>query len=382
MSKLTPSRWVEAMTSTAPRTVSGPIRVAVVGCGVVAQTAHLPLLRRLNDFSIVAIADSNPDALTACAPIAKRARQTTDYRELFTPWIADAVVLSLPTAMHAEAAKAAFDAGLHVYLEKPVATALEDAVPLLDSWRTSRRVGMIGHNYRFNPLYVKLKQMLTSGRIGTPRDARMAFTTPATGTPSWKDRRAEGGGALLDLGTHEIDLARFLFESEVAFVTATIESRRSEHDRAEILLEFENDVFVKITLGLGDAFADRMQVIGETGSLYVDRAESLDVHFTPAANTPLSSGEFAAMLSSPRARATHLYAKLRAPFNEPSFGLALKAFGNAITTGMPASPDLDDGFAALAVIAAAKRSSREGRKVAMTEINVNLSTAADETTGA
>ncbi|MEP6508348.1 MAG: Gfo/Idh/MocA family oxidoreductase [Gemmatimonadales bacterium] len=375
-SRLTPSRWVEAITSTTPRTVSGPIRVAVVGCGVVAQTAHLPLLRRLNDFSIVAIADSNPDALAACAPIAKRARRTTDYRELLTPWIADAVVLSLPTSMHAEAAKAAFDAGLHVYLEKPVATDRENAVPLLDSWRASRRVGMIGHNYRFNPLYVKLKQMLADGRIGTPRDARMAFTTAASGTPSWRDRRAEGGGALLDLGTHEIDLARFLFDSEVAFVTATIESRRSEHDRAEMLLEFENDVFVKITLGLGDTFADRMQVIGEAGSLYVDRAESLDVQFTPAANTPLSSGEFAAMLASPRARATHLYAKLRAPFNEPSFGLSLKAFGNAITTGMPASPDLDDGFAALAVIAAAELSSREGRKVGMTEISQNLTLSA------
>ena len=231
---------------------------------------------------------------------------------------------------------------------------------------------MIGHNYRFNPLYVKLKQMLASGRIGNPRDARMAFTTPASGTPSWRDRRAEGGGALLDLGTHEIDLARYLFECEVAFVTATIESRRSEHDRAEMLLELENDVFVKLTLGLGDTFADRMQVIGETGSLFVDRAESLDVQFTPAANTPMSSGEFAAMLPSPRARATHLYAKLRAPFNEPSFGLSLKAFGDAIKSGKPASPDLNDGFAALAVIAAAELSSREGRRVAMTEVRDSL----------
>ena len=372
ISRLTPSRWMEAITSPSARPVSGPIRVAVVGCGVVAQTAHLPLLRRLNDFSIVGIADVNPEALNLCGPIAKRARQTTDYRELLTPWMADAVVLSLPTSMHAEAAKAAFEGGLHVYLEKPVATDLADVPSLLHAWKTSHRVGMIGHNYRFNPLYVKLKQMLANDRIGTPRDARMAFTTPGAANPSWRDRRAEGGGALLDLGTHEIDLARFLFDSEVAFVTATIESRRSDHDRAELLLEMENDVFVKITLGLGDTFADRMQVIGETGTLFVDRAESLDVQFTPAANTPMSSGEFAAMFPSPKARATHLYAKLRAPFNEPSFGLSLKAFANAITTGKPASPDLNDGVAALAVIAAAELSSRENRRVAMSEVNQNL----------
>jgi len=70
---------------------------------------------------------------------------------------------------------------------------------------------------------------------------------------SWRDVRAEGGGALLDLGTHEIDLARYLFDSEVEFVTAKIESRRADHDRAELVLELENDVFIKITVGLGDA---------------------------------------------------------------------------------------------------------------------------------
>jgi len=369
ISRLTPSRWVEAITSTTPRSVTGPIRVAVIGCGTVAQTAHLPLLRRLGDFAIVGISDTDPAMLSAATPIAKRARQTMDYRELLTPWMADAVVISLPTRLHAEAAKAAFEGGLHVYLEKPIATDLREVQPVLDAWRASRRVGMVGHNYRFNPLYAKLKQMLASGRIGMPRDARMLFTAPASVSGSWRDVRAEGGGALLDLGTHEIDLARFLFDSEVAFVTATIESRRAEHDRAELLLELENDVYVKITVGLGEAFGDRIQVIGESGSLYVDRAESLDVEYTPAAGTPLSSGEFASLLPSPRAKAAHLYAKLRAPFNEPSFGLALKAFGDAITSGNPASPDLNDGYAALRVIAAAEMSAKLNRKVAISEVN-------------
>lgn len=372
ISKLTPSRWLEAIKSSSPRTAStGPIRVAVIGCGSVAQTAHLPLLRRLGDFAIVGIADKNPAMLSAAALIAKRARQTTDYRELLTPWVADAAVISLPTAMHAEAAKAAFDGGLHVYLEKPIATDIREASPVLDAWKASRRVGMIGHNYRFNPLYVKLKHMISTGRIGTPRDARMAFTAPVDRGGSWRDVRAEGGGALLDLGTHEIDLARYLFDSEVAFVTATIESRRADHDRAEILLELENNVFVNITVGLGEASADRMQVTGETGSLFVDRAESLDIQFTPPAGTPLSSREFASLLTSQGAKAAHLYAKLRAPFNEPSFRLSLKAFGEAITMGLPASPDMNDGYAALKVIAAAEMSSREGRRVAMSEIAQN-----------
>jgi predicted dehydrogenase len=367
MSKLTPSRWMEAITATSPRTATGPIRVAVIGCGELAQTAHLPLLRRSSDFAIVGIADPDPDALAACATIAKRARQATDYHELLTSWVADAVVLSLPTSLHATAAQEAFDAGLHVYLEKPVASDIAGASAVRQAWKASGRVGMIGHNYRFNPLYVKLKQMIASGRIGNPRDARMIFTTSRALEPSWRDSRGDGGGVLLDLGTHHIDMARYLFESEVAYVTATIESRKSEHDHAEVLLELENDVFVKLTLGFTDGFADRMHVIGEAGALYVDRAASLDVEFKAAASTPMSSGEFAAMLPSPLAHAAHLYAKLRAPYNEPSFGFALKAFGNAIINGRPASPDIDDGYAALAVIAAAEFSSTVGRRVSIAE---------------
>ncbi len=82
----------------------------------------------------------------------------------------------------------------------------------------------------------------------------------------------------------------------------------------------------------------------------------------------MSSGEFAAMFPSPRAQAAHLYAKLRAPYNEPSFGFSLKAFGNAIVNGGAASPDIDDGYAALAVILAAEISSSTGRRVALSEL--------------
>ena len=90
-SRLTPSRWMEAIAMKSPRTAAtGPVRIAVIGCGEVAQTAHLLLLRRLNDFTVVGLADTNPVALQACAPLAKRAAQTADYRELLTPWIADA----------------------------------------------------------------------------------------------------------------------------------------------------------------------------------------------------------------------------------------------------------------------------------------------------
>ncbi|MGH9420087.1 MAG: Gfo/Idh/MocA family protein, partial [Thermoanaerobaculia bacterium] len=177
MSKLTPSRWLDAITATSTRPATGPIRVAVIGCGELAQTAHLPLLRRSGDFAIAAIADPNPDALAACATIAKRAQQATDYHELLTSWVADAVVLALPTSLHATAAQEAFDAGLHVYLEKPVASDLDGAKAIRQAWKASGRVGMIGHNYRFNPLYVKLKQMIARKRIGNPRDARMIFTT-------------------------------------------------------------------------------------------------------------------------------------------------------------------------------------------------------------
>src|SRR5687768_8384140 len=103
-------------------------RVALLGCGRIAQRIHLPILARGEAFDLVAIADAEAGALDAGRGAAQRRSGAAsrlsvfaDYRELLASSELDAAVICLPNDLHAEAALACFERGLHVYVEKPLA---------------------------------------------------------------------------------------------------------------------------------------------------------------------------------------------------------------------------------------------------------------------
>ena len=107
-----------------------------------------------------------------------------DYHELLTVPGIDAVVISLPNALHAEAAVAALEQGKHVYLEKPLATNLEAGRRVLEVWQSSRLVGMIGFNYRFHALYQRARQYIQSGELSPLVGVRSIFSTPPRPVPT------------------------------------------------------------------------------------------------------------------------------------------------------------------------------------------------------
>lgn len=85
------------------------------------------------------------------------------------------MLISSPPALHADVAIAALRAGKHVYLEKPLATSLQEGRALLDVWRRTKLVGMVGFNYRFNPMHETARQHIADQRLGTLIGARSVF---------------------------------------------------------------------------------------------------------------------------------------------------------------------------------------------------------------
>lgn len=338
------------------------LRIGIVGCGHVARTVHVPLLERHPLVELTAVADSDDRAIAACAGIAPRARRFGDYRELLASRMTDAVVIALPTHLHRNSAIAAFAAGMDVYLEKPVASSLADAREVLDAWRASKRIGMIGHNYRFNPLYRELRDQIAGGKIGRPLSATTLFATPASGMPDWKRLRSTGGGALLDLGVHHVDLLRFLLAGEVTSVSATITSRATEHDTVHMTVEMTGGASAEVSALLGEKFCDSVRIWGDDGELWVDRATSLSVGFARPGSPDTPRARIVGRFPTLR-RLAYLVAKLRSPFSEPSFAPALDTFVRCALSGTNPSPDLDDGFASLAVADAAERSALAGKPV-------------------
>ena len=122
----------------------GNLKVGLIGCGRIAQYVHLRVLSQVNGARVVALAEADETRLADAAAMVPSAQTFRDYRDLLKCDGIDAVVICLPTGMHAESAVAAFGAGKHVYLEKPIATNRADAEAVMDAWRASGRVGQIG----------------------------------------------------------------------------------------------------------------------------------------------------------------------------------------------------------------------------------------------
>jgi predicted dehydrogenase len=356
------------------------VRTALVGCGSLGRLVHLPILATLPGTRLVALADASPHALADCERLVPEAARFTDHRELLARHDIDAVVIALPTALHASVGIDALAAGKHLYLEKPIAATLRDAERLVECWRASGRVGVVGFNYRFHPLYQRLRASIREGAIGNVVAMRTVFSAPTDTLPAWKTRRDSGGGALLDLGIHHIDLVRFLLGREVRSVTAQIREIRSEDDRVALDLELEGGVPVQSFFAFGAVEEDRVEVYGDAGKLTIDRHHSLTVEHRPPRVGSSRAARLGLGYRGPRLRelmaSPVLSLRLRAPTAEPSFRTSLENFVAAAEGKRAPSPDLVEGLRALEVVHAATRAAVDGTRVSMGRPSLGGFTAA------
>jgi predicted dehydrogenase len=341
-----------------------PVAVGLIGCGTIAQNVHLGLLARMPGVQMVALAETDAQRLEEAARQVPRARPCTDFAQLLALPDVEAVVVSLPNALHAEVAIAAMQAGKHVYVEKPLATNLADAREVVQVWRQTGVVGMVGFNYRCHLLHQAARQHLAAGALGQVTAVRTVFATAARARPAWKGRRDTGGGVLLDLASHHTDLVRFLFDQPIVAVSAQVRSQCSEADTATLELRLSDGVLVQSFFAYNAADEDRFEIYGTAGKLTVDRFLSLNVELSPPA---LALGRLTRLARGVRAlvRSPYLLSSLRAPRAEPSFEVALTRFVSAVRSGRPERPDLDDGYRSLAILAAAEESARTGQVVTL-----------------
>jgi predicted dehydrogenase len=339
-----------------------PVRIGILGCGRIVHLVHLGVLTRLPGLEVAALAEPDAAQRTTAARRVPAAVACEDYRDVLAMPDIDAVMICLPNGLHAEAAVAALKRGKHVYLEKPMATSLDEAGCVLDAWVDSSLVGMMGYNMRFNPLYMALQDVIRSGRLGEIVAVQSVFSGARRTLPDWRRARRSGGGALLDRASHHLDLIHFLFGAPVGEVAARVWSRCSEEDSAVLQLRLEGGPSVQSFFSMAAVEEDQFEVYGDAGKAAVDRYNGLDVEVSGAIRRHPRLERIVrgvrALWPGPR-----LLKKLRAPDYEPSYLSALGAFVAAVRSGRPASPDFHDGYRSLAVIEAAERSARTGRAV-------------------
>lgn len=334
-----------------------PLRIGVLGCGRIALGTHLPLLSAIPGVKLTAVAEPDPALLQRALIIAPGAAPLADWRDVIARDDVDAVVVCLPSALHAEAGAAALNARKHLYLEKPIACDLAGADLVLEAWKNSGCVAMSGFNYRFHPLAIELERQIRTGRIGRVIAIQSVFCTRGGELPAWKARRISGGGVLLDLASHHIDLYRFLLKSEIQSVFARVTSLESEADTATLDLRDTGAVGIHSFFSLRSLEHNRIEVFGTDGKLSLDLYRSANLDFT-AARPGGIRGQLAETSSNLWRRGNKLVAsKLNPRASQSSWRAALAGFVAAIREVRSPSCDLGDGLASLAVIDAAERSA-------------------------
>ncbi len=266
-----------------------PIRLAIIGTGYRAW-AHLAILKALPGYQVVALADPTPENLDRAATLAPGAKPYADYRRLLAERKdLDAVVVITPSFLHAEATIAAFDRGLPVLCEKPMATTVEDANRMIEAGRKAGKLLYIGFQKRLVPVTAKMKELAAASEIGkivfasgnlfrgdwNPKSWK--YTNPTTGvSTNWRYLTFTEGSALLEDGVHEIDSMHWMINDRVVRVTASggnnIFKDRETADHVATIIEYESGVKLSFELCLfapnaGPA-SRRMVLIGSEGVMY------------------------------------------------------------------------------------------------------------------
>ena len=193
------------------------LRIGIIGCGGIANGKHMPSLKALNRADMVAFCDLVPEkAEKAAADYGIEGAKTyTDYHKLLEDKTIDVVHVCTPNRMHAQISIDALNAGKHVMCEKPMAKTAADARAMVEAAKKSGKKLTIGYQHRHKPESRYLKSVIERGDLGEIYYSH-AFSVRRRGTPNWGvflNEYEQGGGPLIDIGTHSLDLTLYLMNN-------------------------------------------------------------------------------------------------------------------------------------------------------------------------
>ncbi|MCL2546944.1 MAG: Gfo/Idh/MocA family oxidoreductase [Oscillospiraceae bacterium] len=201
-------------------------RVAIIGCGGIANGKHMPSLHKLNMVEMVGFCDIiSARAEEAKAAFgSKDAKAYTDYKQMLAEVKPDVVHVCTPNKSHCEITCAALEAGAHVMCEKPMAKTAEDARKMLETSKKTGKLLSIGYQNRYRPDSLYMNKVCKRGDLGEIYFAK-AIALRRRGIPTWGvflNEEEQGGGPLIDIGTHALDLTLWMMDNyEPAYAVGT-----------------------------------------------------------------------------------------------------------------------------------------------------------------
>lgn len=193
------------------------IRICIVGCGFIANQKHMPSLKLLDNVDMVGFCDLVIEkAEEARAKYgAPGAKVYTEYKQMFEELKPDVVHVCTPNRSHSFITVDALEAGCHVMCEKPMAINSAEAKKMIDAANRTGKTLTIGYQNRQRPEVQLLKKKVDEGVFGEIYYAR-AIAERRRGVPNWGvflNAYEQGGGPLIDIGTHSLDLTLWMMDN-------------------------------------------------------------------------------------------------------------------------------------------------------------------------
>lgn len=256
------------------------LRGGIIGFGRMGVT-HFALLNTHRDVKLTAVCDSSSFVLHNLSRFSD-ARVFSDADQMLKEAELDFVIVATPTASHADLIEAAVARGLHVFVEKPLAVTTASGQHLVERAAAAGIVNQVGYFLRFNEMFDLLKQHVDTGRIGIPIHYRSEMYGRAVlkaSKSSWRSKKKEGGGCLLDFASHCIDLSDWLFGPPHAVRGSLLRTvySTSVEDAAYATLVYDNGLTGQILVNWSDATFrrpyNRIEILGTGGKIVADRQE-------------------------------------------------------------------------------------------------------------
>src|SRR5581483_9261546 len=334
------------------------LHFGLIGAGRIGRVHAETVAFRLPEAEIVAITDVNREAAQALAARCGIPSVVPSATEIFADPRIDAVLICTSTDTHAGLIVDAAKAGKHIFCEKPISLSLDKIDSSLAAVQAAGVKLQVGFNRRFDSNFLRVRQSVVSGEIGTPSLLHIISRDPAPPPLSYL---RPSGGIFLDMMIHDFDMARYLIGEEVDEVYASagvlVEPgfrNEDDFDTAVVVLHFRSGAIGTIDKSRKAVFCydQRVEILGSKGKIATENR---------CHNQVVVSGE--------KCVYTDLTLNFFMQRYTESFALELELFTQAVLEDKPIPVTGDDSRVPVVMALAARKSLDERRPVRLSEVS-------------
>ncbi|MBR5218171.1 MAG: Gfo/Idh/MocA family oxidoreductase [Clostridia bacterium] len=339
------------------------LKWGVIGCGGIARRKTIPGMMLANNLELVSVMDSVMSVAEEVKEEFGAKYAFDNYEAILAQDEIDAVYIASPVFFHKEQAIAAAKAKKHILLEKPMAMTVEDAIEIKKACEENGVKLGVGFLMRFHGYHQEIKKIIADGKIGDIVSMRGQFTCwyPEI-EGAWRQKKAtSGGGALVDMGIHVIDLLQYLSGLKATEVVAFNQTQTFGYevdDSSGVIMKMDNGsiAYVDSNFNIPDAASvAKLEIYGTKGSIVA--SGTLAQAEVGSVNVLISDDSLAYDANQTREEIVPL--SLEGTPLGNMYAKEVEQFGDAVINNTPVPVDADSAILDQKVVEAAYKSSEE-----------------------